>query len=227
MLTLWILIAITILLVSIFIIWLLAFHWHYEMKDKGSFSGATSSDCPNTNKWVNGFSVIIIILYIIVFAFRAVTLYKMIKTMKTYFSGLIKKTKIHYWRTIVTTIAMFVIVVLVIVLTFGTTRIREIYIFSHKNNNLNFEAYEIILGALLYPAPTNYCMIIVAAVNIHSISFLNLICEVMERFEQIELKPSLMIIKSPIPAKQPNELDGENDISRTHANTQKNPEQEK
>ena len=151
----------------------------------------------------------------------------MIKTMKTYFSGLIKKTKIHYWRTIATTIAMFVIVILNLMLTFVTTRIREIYIFSYKNDNLNFEAYEIILGALIYPVPTNWGMIIVATVNIHSISFLNLICEVMERFEQIELKPSLMIIKSLIPAKQPNELDGENEIFRVHASTQMNTEQEK
>ena len=198
------------------------------MENKHSFSGPTSSECPNANIFVVTFIVITILLYISALIFRVMALRKILKMTKVYLSGHIKEMNINKSWQIVVTISLFIIVIWIIGFNIFLIRIREIYIFNHSSENLRFEKYEIYLGGILTPIPTNYWMIIVAYFNICSIKFADLINSIMSSFEKNELVPSIMMIKN----KHFAALNFEsnivvNDQLRAHANTDKIPELEK
>ena len=72
------------------------------------------------------------------------------------------------------------------------------YMFSGYDDSLKYDTYEIVLGTLLYSAPTNYFMISITFLNIHIMSFSTLILDVMRLKESDDVSATLLIVKNPI-----------------------------
>ena len=186
-----ILVALSVLFILLFSFILFIFKWEYTHNP--SDPGAKSENCPMANITVIIFAVLLVLAYIGILAIKGYSSYVISRIWAKDYKDIYRNLKKRYLLSICATFSISLLVLAAIVLIILTTRIREIYVFFDSKLD-RYSTLQIILGALLWPIPSNYLMIIVSSVNIHTISYMDIAKEILNKLpEKLEFNPSTLL----------------------------------